>query len=102
MFVAKKWRRLLEAARRDRNEARFFEDIRGALQERSLRPEDFRLREVFAEFVDDGHEIIQSWSPRSGGTRSGVMLSEAGVDTAAFANNRRFVRSIPHTEATKG
>ena len=86
MFVAKKWRRLLEAARRDRNEARFFEDIRGALQERSLRPEDFRLREVFAEFVDDGHEIIQSWSPRSGGTRSGVMLSEAGVDTAAFAN----------------
>lgn len=85
-FVAKKWRRLLEAARRDRDESRFYEDVRAELGEGgSLRPQDFSLRDVFTEFVDDGHEILQSWSPRSGG--QGVMLSEAGgVNTAAFAN----------------
>lgn len=86
MFVARKWRRALEAARRDRAEQRFWSDLQAEVQGRSLRPQDFRIRDVFQEFVDDGHEIVQSWSPRGGGSQSGVMLSEAGVDTSAFAN----------------
>ena len=82
-FVAKKWRRALEAARRDRREDRFWGDFQQAMDERALKPSDFRIRDVFQEFVQDGAEIVQSWSPRSGG---GVMLCEAGVETSAFAN----------------
>ena len=86
MFVARKWKRALEAARRDRAENRFWGDLREEIQGGSLRPQDFRLREIFEEFVDGGREIVSSWSPRSGGGSGGVMLSEESVNTAAFAN----------------
>lgn len=85
-FDAKQGRRLLEAARRDKDEQKFFGDISEALEKKELKPDDFSLRDIFEAFVDDGYEAVQSWSPRSGGTKSGVRLLEAGVDTSAFSN----------------
>jgi hypothetical protein len=78
-------RRLYEAAERDRNPSRFFEDIGRALEKRELRPQDFSVRQLFEQFVPDGRELVESWNPRQGG---GVTLQEAGdaVQTAAFAN----------------
>ncbi len=86
MFVARRWRRLYEAAQRDRNPDRFFADVTEAIESGAYRPTDFSIRDLFEEFVPDGREIIASWSGRSGGTRSGVNLAESGVDTSAFAN----------------
>lgn len=87
MFVAQRWRRLLEASRRDRNEGAFWADLEEAISSRAYTGNDFRIRDLFENFVPDGREIVQSWNPQqSGGTRSGITLAESGVDTAAFAN----------------
>lgn len=89
MVKAVKLRRLLEAARRDRAESRFWGDLEEGLGEGHLSPGEFRIRDLFENFVDDGHEIVQSWG-RPGdareGERGGVTLQEAGVDTSAFSN----------------
>jgi hypothetical protein len=86
-FVAQKQRRFLEAARRDRNEGQFYDDLREGLAAGSWNPtKDFRIRDLFENFVDGGHGIIQSWSPRSGGGQSGIKLIEENVNTGAFAN----------------
>lgn len=86
MFVAHKWRRLYEAAVRDKTPDVFWADLREALDGRAYTASDFSVRDLWENFVEDGREIVASWSPRSGGGKSGVMLSEAGVDSSAFAN----------------
>lgn len=87
-FAAKKERRLLEAARRDKKESRYFEDLEEALQKKQIKPTDFSIRDVFLHMVDDGHEIVESWNPNQRGGRGSnqVMLLEAGIDTSAFQN----------------
>lgn len=64
----------------------YWSGLHEAIRTKAYKPEDFRIRELFEHFVDDGREAIASWSPRSGGPKSGVKLRESGVDTAAFAN----------------
>ena len=86
MFVAHKWRRLYEAAVRERSPDRFFADVQEAIESGAYTPFDFSIRDLFEHFVPDGREILSSWSQRSGGTRHGVVLAESGVDTSAFAN----------------
>lgn len=86
MFNAQRWRRLWEAAKRDRREDRFWSDVEGAISTQAYTPEDFSIAELFEQFVESGHEIVRSWSPRHGGGRTGIQLYEAGVDTSAFAN----------------
>lgn len=78
-------RRLYEAAERDHNRERFFDDFRETLVSGSRKPHEFSLRHLFEEFVPDGRELAASWNPRHGG---GVSLLEAGdaVQTSAFAN----------------
>lgn len=88
-FKARKEKRLFEAARRDGEEQRYFDDLGEALESGSFRPSDFSVREVFEEFVPEGREIVSSWNPRhstSGAGGRGVQLTEAGVDTTAFSN----------------
>lgn len=88
-FNAKRWRRLYEAARRDRCVHRFEEDVENHFRDMSIRRSGGRginLHEIFREFVPDGGEILQSWSPQSGGPQSGIRLHEAGVNTAMFSN----------------
>ncbi len=85
-FNAQRERRLLEAARRDGDEGRYFDDLDQALERGEMRPADFSMREVFTNFVEDGHEIVSSWSPRHGGGSTGVQLLENAVNTGAFAN----------------
>ncbi len=77
-------RRLFEAAERDRTPRRFFEDIGAALKAKELRPNDFSIRELFENFVEDGREMVDSWNPRHGG--GSVLLEAATVNTAAFSN----------------
>lgn len=78
-------RRLYEAAERDRNRERFFEDFAEALKAGDTKPEDFSIRQLFEQFVPNGRELVDSWNPRQGG---GVSLLEAGdaVQMGAFAN----------------
>ena len=78
-------RRFYEAALRDRNPQAFYDDFSEALRRQEVKPEDFSLRRLFAEFVPAGRELLESWNPRSGG---GVQLQEANsaVDLAAFSN----------------
>jgi hypothetical protein len=78
-------RRLYEAAGRDRNQRRFFSDLREGFESKAIKPSDFSIRKLFESFVEDGREIVDSWNPQQGG---GVQLLEAGeaVDTSAFSN----------------
>ena len=78
-------RRLYEAAQRDRQPGKFFEDLREGLESKALRPSDFSIRQLFENFVEDGRELVDSWNPRQGG---GVSMLEASnmVDTSAFSN----------------
>ncbi len=54
-----------------------------ALTDRSLRPEDFSVRDLAEALIPDGREWVRTLDPRSGG---GVSLLEAGegVDASAF------------------
>lgn len=83
-FETRQWRRFLEAARHDRQEWRFWDDLDASIGPHGYNENDFSLRELFEEFVPDGREIVGSWSPRSGGGRGGIMLHESSVDTSAF------------------
>ena len=82
-FVAQKERRLLEAAQRDHTPEVYFDDLQEAIDSRAYVAEDFRIREVFENFVDGGHELAQTWAPGASGR---VNLTEAGVNTGNFAN----------------
>lgn len=91
-----KLRRLFEAATRDRTPDRFFDDLRTGLREKSIRPTDFSIRQLFENFITDssgnicGREIVADWNPGRGGSsesESFVRLVESGaVNTAAFSN----------------
>jgi hypothetical protein len=85
-FNYKGERRLLEAARRDRREDRYFTDLREEIRSGSLTHNDFQIRPLFENFVDDGRELIDSWDQRSNpGGGMGLMEGEP-VKLAAFAN----------------
>lgn len=79
-------RRLYEAATKDRNTRRFHADLSEALEKKEILPQDFSIRDLFENFVEDGRELVDSWKP--GSVNGGVNLVEAGtsVDTAAFSN----------------
>jgi hypothetical protein len=82
----RKLRREFEAAKKDRKPHLFFEELYDALDKKELVPEDFSVRQLFEEFVEDGREIVDSWNARHGG--GGIMLMEAGnaIDTSVFSN----------------
>ena len=52
MFVARKEKRYLDALTRDGRREEFFESVENALSEGELTPQDFKIREVFEEFVE--------------------------------------------------
>ena len=86
---SQKMRRLLEAARKDRNERRFFDDMGAAIRDKQVRAEEFGIRNLFESMVDDGAELVQYFNPRAAGVSEvNVALLEAQgqVSTAAFAN----------------
>ena len=88
-------RRLWEAARKDKQEARFFGDLREALEKGELKGEDFSIRQLFENFVSDpatgapvGRELADAWAPQlRESAPSLTALVEAGaVETSAFSN----------------
>lgn len=54
-----------------------------ALEEKTLRPEDFSLRDLAEALVPDGREWVRMLDPRSGGVAP-VLESSEGVDATAF------------------
>lgn len=86
MFNARRYRNLLEAARRDRNERRFWNDLETDLAGYSAN--EFSVRQIWEAFVDDGREILDMWAHemRGYGNQTGIVsLEESGVTTVAFA-----------------
>ena len=79
-------RRELDGARRDRNEDGFWSEIEEGIRERHITGDDLSIRNAFVNLVEDGHELVQSFSPRERETTTRARLIEAGVDTGAFAN----------------
>lgn len=79
-------RRLFEAADRDGDRNKFFEDIRQGLESKALKPEDFSIRQLFENFVDGGREIVDSWNPQHGGGGVNLVENATVVDTSAFSN----------------
>lgn len=85
-------RRLYEAAERDRRDGdgnRCLQDIEIALAGGQLKPDDFRLRPLFENFVENGRELIDYYmSPGSRGREESLarLIESDVVNTAAFAN----------------
>ncbi len=77
-------KRLYEAARRDNNEQRFFDDFSEALEKKEVKADDFSIRELFEELVEDGTTWVSDWHRSSPEDRT--LLTEAGVNTTAFSN----------------
>lgn len=84
MIRVPKLRRLYEAAVKDHAPEKFFDEFDDALRTKQLSLEDFSVRQLFEHFIPDGREIVDSWSPRHGG--SGAinlpLLEESGAVTA--------------------
>lgn len=88
-FIAQRQRKFLEAARRDGDEDLFYDDLREGIHSGSWTANDFSLRDIFENFVDDGREIATSFGPRGNRQANGclgVQLVESGINTGAFAN----------------
>lgn len=81
----KQLRRNYDAAGRDGNERIFFTDLREALQQGELKPQDFSIARLFEEFVEDGYSLRRQFNPAY---NDGMSLLEAGspVTTSAFSN----------------
>lgn len=85
MFNARAWRRLYEAAQRDRAEHRFWEDVQQDIRQGGHTASDYSIRELFENFVEDGREVTANFSPRLRNSGETARILEA-VDTGAFAN----------------
>lgn len=86
MIKTNQLRRLYEAARRDRNEDRFFNDFEEALSSKAIRPADLSIRALFEHFVPDGRELVDSYNPRHGGGDGTDLMETANVvASSAFA-----------------
>lgn len=83
----KQLRRALEAARKDKNPQRFWGDLKDAIETKQLLPTDFKVRQLFEEFVEGGRELADSFNPDHGGGYNIVALETAGaVSTSDFSN----------------
>lgn len=78
-------RRRLDAAKKDRQVHRFFEDFRDALTSQQLKASDFTIQELFDNLVPDGRELRETYNPKY---RDSYAIYEAGdaVSTTDFAN----------------
>lgn len=87
MIKTTQLRRLFEAAQRDAQPQRFFDDLGSALRTRQLQLADFSLRALFEQFIPDGRELVDSWNPRLGGEGHSLQrLEESGaVTTGTFS-----------------
>jgi len=93
-FDYQRMARFFRRAEQDRVNARlteiddneFLRETREAIRSGEIAPGELRVRPLFEHFVPNGREIVQSWAPGNEGSGSKVMLHEAGVNTAAFAN----------------
>jgi hypothetical protein len=87
---ANKLRRSYEAACKDRNPDKFYTDFSEALRKKEIRMDqgqsDYRIRDLFENFIPGGKEMADSWNPGQG--EGGISLVEAGdaVNTTAFSN----------------
>jgi hypothetical protein len=63
--------------------AKTVQHLSEALEEKTLRPEDFSLRDLAEALVPDGREWVRMLDPRSGGVAP-VLESSEGVDATAF------------------
>lgn len=88
MIRVPKLRRLYEAAVKDRTPHRFFDEFDEALRTKQVRLDDFSIRQLFEQFIPDGRELVDSWSPRHGGNAGAdlPLLEETGaVSSGAFS-----------------
>ena len=74
---------LYEAAVREGKTDRFYGDLNEALDKGEVSPEDFSVRQLFEQFVDDGGSIISQWFHNP---ENRMSIMEAGVNTTAFSN----------------
>src|SRR5262245_49245348 len=89
MIRVMKLRRLYEAALKDRTPDKFFDEFEEALRTRQIGLDDFSIRQLFEQFLDDGREMVGSWNPRHGeGSGASVSLVEEAGATSAGAFSR--------------
>ena len=79
-------RRLFEAAKRDRNPDRYFEDFGARLNDGDIDVRRLSLRALFEEFVEDGAALVRDFDPRYSQSGGSARLVESAVDTSAFSN----------------
>lgn len=74
---------LLEAARKDGNEQRFYDDFQEALDAGEISMSDFSINELFECLVEGGREFTSQWRSNPEGRESFI---EADVNSTAFLN----------------
>lgn len=74
-------RSLLEAARKDGNEQRFYDDVQEGIDKGEIGLKDFSIKELFVEFVEDGRSFVDNWDRHKEARES---LIESGVSSTAF------------------
>jgi hypothetical protein len=84
MIKASNLRRLFEAAQRDGNEQRFYDDLSEGLRNKQIRFGDFSLRQLFEHFVPDGRELAGMYDPRYNGS-SELRETASVVASSQFA-----------------
>lgn len=88
MLKAAGLRRSYEAAKRDRNERKFFGDLREALDTKQIRMDssqvDLSIRDLFEQFVPHGHEMWNCWA--RGEDSASLMEAGDAVMSTAFPN----------------
>lgn len=80
MLNVRQMKRLHLAAKKDKNEQRFFDDFQESLDKGQVRLEDVSIRELAENFIEDGHEAVMSWNPRN---QSGAVTMKLLEDTGA-------------------
>lgn len=86
LLQAKALRREYEACVKDGDPGLFIENIREALDNKQLKPDEFSVRDLFEEFVDGGRELIRMMDPNSIGNGFNILEAGDAVDTSAFSN----------------
>ena len=83
MLNVRQLKRLHLAAKKDKTEERFFEDFQEALDSKEVRLDDVPIRQLAETFIENGHEAVATWDPRSqSGAVPMALLEETGAVTS--------------------
>lgn len=69
-----------------------------ALRTGEIKPSELQIRELFEHCIRDGHEVVESWNPRYGGSGAASYARVCEADAVGTANFARIMGQFAYSQ----